>query len=838
MAQRNITPEEAARILGVDQAKLDEFRQQGLIEGQEEDGEWKVRPTDLHRAAAELGVTLPPDVAETSASEELLSEELNNLASDEDRTTVGQVADEGNDDVQIRSPQDSEVLSGSDIDETESAARTRIGMGESDSAIDIQGGSEIGPGMGHVIDEDLSAGDDDEMRTELTSSEKLEEGSEGAPIRVREEGHSAVMDELAGGSDAGDESGTMVGSPSDEGEVNIEQPSEDAAVLGDELDVDHDDEMGTVVGSSQPKESPEEVMLQGGSSVNIEKDSEASELLSDELGQVGDEQQTIVGASEPKETEPEEVMLQGGSSLDIKKDEVSDVLSDDLDAVGDQNQTMVGKSDEVAGGPVEIKSDDSGAAGLLDDELSAVGEGEDDRTVVGRQEEMKSDIVPLGTDSEIFSSESASDAAKTQIGSPGMMEDQIELETRDDRGDVHPGMQEGEESDVRMVAGGMTPPDSDIKLNPLTADSDLDIASRLDEDFTAALESASEEIGLDPLETQDDSEMSISLELDDEELAEQEAADEPPVQDDVAESVSETIDATTSPAGADDLTVDMPNEVLEEEISLEGETDAGGSDLAISESDVGLGGSGTSDIMLDEGTSLGSGASMVNLEEEDDEDEFVLGGSDGSDVTLQPDGSGIGIGTSESGIALSGIADSGISLESGVDLAGSSVGSGASAGASDAFNLQPHVDPDDASSEDSGSQVIALDQDAEFDDGAATMLGPEAEPMGVGVSGPAISGPRLDAPAASYPSSPQVSPAAGVMPAPAQQQQQVVYTEPLTYSVWNIVSLAFCMLVMVFCALMLYDLVAVNMWEWQGLSESQVHNNEKIMDFVLDLIKL
>ncbi|MEK6236869.1 MAG: hypothetical protein N2C14_19345, partial [Planctomycetales bacterium] len=229
--------------------------------------------------------------------------------------------------------------------------------------------------------------------------------------------------------------------------------------------------------------------------------------------------------------------------------------------------------------------------------------------------------------------------------------------------------------------------------------------------------------------------------------------------------------------------------------------------------------------------------SMVDLSEDED-DEFVLGGSDGSDITQRPEGSGIGIGAEGSGIAISGLAESGISLDSGLELIGSSLG--ADDGGS-AFNLTTAQDPLDQDSEDSGSQVIALDQEAELDEGTPTMLGAEeygaAPSMGLSQPGmPAMSAPMLGPdPSAGFGAAPAAQPMAA--PQPTLSQPQVIYAEEVPFSPWNIVALSFCMLIFLFSSLMFWDLVGVNMWHWSGLSKSFMHNNEDILTFLLKTIE-
>ncbi len=122
--------------------------------------------------------------------------------------------------------------------------------------------------------------------------------------------------------------------------------------------------------------------------------------------------------------------------------------------------------------------------------------------------------------------------------------------------------------------------------------------------------------------------------------------------------------------------------------------------------------------------------SLIDLNTAEEDHESVFGGSDalptgptGSDVTLEPAESGIGIGTGASGIGLAG--------DSGIDL-GSDVGFDLGSDADDAseFLLTPAEEEGEGQETDeSGSQLIALDAE-DLDEVAPTML--EEEPAGAG----------------------------------------------------------------------------------------------------------
>jgi hypothetical protein len=162
-------------------------------------------------------------------------------------------------------------------------------------------------------------------------------------------------------------------------------------------------------------------------------------------------------------------------------------------------------------------------------------------------------------------------------------------------------------------------------------------------------------------------------------------------------------------------------------------------------------GSGTGDMEVESsGDSLDLDSQEIDLQDSesalslDDSDELVLGGSGskgsgkGSDVSLDPAGSGINLtNPSDSGLSLS---------EEPLQLAGSGVESlelpedddvialsdnisdsdqGTQLKADDEFLLSPMEDLGADESSDSGSQVIALEDSEAFDENAATALAPQ-----------------------------------------------------------------------------------------------------------------
>jgi excisionase family DNA binding protein len=223
-----------------------------------------------------------------------------------------------------------------------------------------------------------------------------------------------------------------------------------------------------------------------------------------------------------------------------------------------------------------------------------------------------------------------------------------------------------------------------------------------------------------------------------------------------------------------------------------------GSDLGVMGSDINLGG--------DKGSS-GALAGLSALELDDDDDDQVLG--DGSDVTLSGESSGINIiSPSDSGLALD---------EVPLDLSGSAplgssldLGMGSSISESDAsleplainvgpesqigdFQLTPLGDDGDDDEKDS-SQVIALDDISEETAGAPLAsgfgeAGMMSEDFGMGLT-PGGATPVALAPA-------------GV---------------ETPFSIYNVLALAGCVLVLGLCGMMTYDLLR-NIWSWDGVGK-------------------
>lgn len=254
-----------------------------------------------------------------------------------------------------------------------------------------------------------------------------------------------------------------------------------------------------------------------------------------------------------------------------------------------------------------------------------------------------------------------------------------------------------------------------------------------------------------------------------------------------------------------------------------GELDLGGDELSLgSESAVGL------------GSSKKSAGSGVNLTDDDD---FVLSGSGkGSDITHS---------AGDSGIQLISPADSGLSLEeapmnfggSGVEsielgdddmvLLGDATESESATQlkSDDDFLLTP-LDDATVDESDSGSQVIALDSEMDFDDASSTMLGSRqggvASMLDEDLGG-------MESPLGVDAGFSQAA-FAGTAGGGAFMQAPTVIEAP--FSIWNILFLSLCAILLLLCGMMLYDLMR-NMWSW----DQPYQVNSALMDGIINMFK-
>ncbi len=219
---------------------------------------------------------------------------------------------------------------------------------------------------------------------------------------------------------------------------------------------------------------------------------------------------------------------------------------------------------------------------------------------------------------------------------------------------------------------------------------------------------------------------------------------------------------------------------------------------------------GNSDISLsDDSISVdATGGSAIDLT--GDDDDLVLSGAD-SDITKRPADSGINLNP----------ADSGLSLEEPMPIGGSAVDS-FQLGEDSSIRFDEKASPDSptqkqqrgsglsglgaggddfdftatptAGDEDSGSQVIPIDED-EADIGFA----------------PGRSGAGLEVDEDEAPTTTTTASAAAMAEAGA-----VAYSAPeAPYTVWNVLSLASCAVILLFGGMVMYDLIR-NMWSWDA----------------------
>lgn len=229
------------------------------------------------------------------------------------------------------------------------------------------------------------------------------------------------------------------------------------------------------------------------------------------------------------------------------------------------------------------------------------------------------------------------------------------------------------------------------------------------------------------------------------------------------------------------------------------------------------------------------GGSAIDLAGDEDGD-LVLGGSSHGDLSR----------TGDSGISLLDPSDSGLSLESApLELGGSAVDSlelgeddmiltddeaeGASEAAPSGVGVEDQSDDDflltpleEASAEesDSGSQVIALDDDVEFEDAGAEADVATLEPA-EGILEEDL-GEQLGAAAAGV---------GALAAAPAQEPAAAAATAAVPeapFSGWNILSLAMCSVLLLVVGMFMFDLLR-NMWSWNG----PYGVNSSMMDMVL-----
>jgi hypothetical protein len=258
---------------------------------------------------------------------------------------------------------------------------------------------------------------------------------------------------------------------------------------------------------------------------------------------------------------------------------------------------------------------------------------------------------------------------------------------------------------------------------------------------------------------------------------------------------------------------DAPSAGIGSDLMLGDEASSGGDDLKFGS---GLGLSDEPSKSMD-APSSGTGSAIELGGSAFEDDDLVLGSHTGSDI-------------SDSGISLGSPVDSGLSLEQPLELGGDELlideGGSGTAGelaADDEFLLTPAVDMGEEDLDESGSQVIALDTEGDFDDSAATMLGgAPSGPAGMLEEDPfaAAAAPGIDLGGGA------------MMGAPTLGATQTVVAREAPYSVLNIISLMACLFFLMLTGMMMFDLMR-NMWTWDG----PVTMNSSIMDAILGIFE-
>ncbi len=296
--------------------------------------------------------------------------------------------------------------------------------------------------------------------------------------------------------------------------------------------------------------------------------------------------------------------------------------------------------------------------------------------------------------------------------------------------------------------------------------------------------------------------------------------------------------AAPTPAQDLELTIDE-NLLLDDDVALEPKKPASGSGKTSGSAISQKPGSG---IGLKSGSGVGKkpGDSGIGDRTVQQDDDLVLatGSGAGSDVTIGGD----------SGISLVDPTDSGLSLEEPLELEAEADDDSLELGeddmltfseepevaveskADEGFQLTPMEDTGEEDSE-SASQVIALESPAVSEVAptmiaaggapvAAAMLDEDfaamGEPVGLGPAVPAEGSPLGIAPAFADQAAVAVGPAMVVPEAP--------------YTGLQITSLAICIILLILCGWMGYDLLR-NMWSWNGAYTV----NSSLMDFIVGL---
>ncbi|NLF07671.1 MAG: hypothetical protein GX594_06790 [Pirellulaceae bacterium] len=243
-------------------------------------------------------------------------------------------------------------------------------------------------------------------------------------------------------------------------------------------------------------------------------------------------------------------------------------------------------------------------------------------------------------------------------------------------------------------------------------------------------------------------------------------------------------------------------------------------------------------LMLQGGSGKGD-SSFIDLGDSkslEEDDNLVLGGSG--------KGSSLSIG-GDSGISLIDPSDSGFSLETPVNLGASeeslelgeddllatdapaSEDSATMLKADDEFMLTPLEEVADGDDSESGSQVIALDTEG---DESATMVGSAGASMAAMLDEDISAQPGLDFGAAPAGAGPMLGVQPGAM-ADGVTLAQTGYSFEPPYTIWQIIGLALCVIVLMLCGMMMFDLLRT-MWSWN----EPYSINSSLMDTILGWI--
>jgi excisionase family DNA binding protein len=273
-------------------------------------------------------------------------------------------------------------------------------------------------------------------------------------------------------------------------------------------------------------------------------------------------------------------------------------------------------------------------------------------------------------------------------------------------------------------------------------------------------------------------------------------------------------------AGAGDSSIDGDVLAADSELSLESPSSDGTGNLGLAADTGGLG-SGDLDLSLDSELALS------------DDDDMVLSGSGtGSDLSLSAGDSGISLSSptdsglsleADSGISLDSPTDSGLSLdEEPLDLGGSSISSlelpedeeivdlddietPAAVKKDEEFLLSPS-DEMFMDESDSGSQVIALEDSAAFDQDTAALV-PDGLDAQLLDGAEAQLDPMADGAATA------IDPTA--TPAAAMAQSFSAEPPETPYSIWNVAGLLLIVMFLALSGVVMTDMMK-NMWAWDN----------------------